>query len=366
MTNKKIQLPKTSIASVTLGCDPEFFFKKGKLIIGSEKLLPKGGLILTNSGSQKEAKCIIDGVQAELNPRASTCREILASELTSCLRKVQEHVKKEDSGIELDFSRTIKMTKKSLGELDPNNQKFGCAPSFSAYKTEHKKITKVNPLKYLSRSAGGHIHIGLNTSPTVRDILAKTPEKIVHMLDILCGNTMVLVDRDPSNVKRRELYGRAGEYRLPEYGIEYRTLSNCWLTAYPLMSLAFGMARYAIDLMNSDDNALYYETFTKAVDLADIEKAINTNDYDLALSNFNKIKDLICQTTVEGNRFSLTSTNIKNFLYFVDKINTNGLTYWFPSDPIKHWVDRSDNRYYGIRDFLTNYVMADMKEKNVK
>ena len=39
--------------------------------------------------------------------------------------------------------------------------------------------------------------------------------------------------------KRRELYGKAGAYRVKPYGVEYRVLSNFWLKSPALMQWVY-------------------------------------------------------------------------------------------------------------------------------
>ncbi len=74
---------------VYLGCDPEFFFEREGKIIGSEHVIDiNAGLAITTYDDTKTgstgsgaSKFVVDGVQAELNPRPDTCRERLANEL---------------------------------------------------------------------------------------------------------------------------------------------------------------------------------------------------------------------------------------------------------------------------------------------
>ena len=83
----------------------------------------------------------------------------------------------------------------------------------------------------------------------VQKALHEDPLLAVKILDIVVGNTCVIMDRAPSQVERRKVYGRAGEYRLPAHGIEYRTLSNFWLRSYQLTHLVFSLARFAINIL---------------------------------------------------------------------------------------------------------------------
>jgi len=187
------------------------------------------------------------------------------------------------------------------------------------------------------------------------------PDKIVQMLDLICGNTCVLIDRDKGNKVRRKLYGRAGEYRLPAHGIEYRTLSNFWLTAYPLMSLAFGMARLAIEL--SCDGDSYHKYFTSEVNMKDVQRAINNNDFDLAFKNFKAIEPMIREVTSDGGHHPINSETMPQFLYFVESVKENGLAHWFPKDPMTHWTTLGEAHDGGFYDFLRINVAKEMTKK---
>jgi len=348
--------------SFSIGCDPEFFFRtnEGK-IIEAKDILPQEGL---KAGSIYASKFTIDGVQAELNPRPDTCRANLANEISHCFRKLRDTLAIKNSkiqGIKPDFSQTIKFTKKELEALDEKSRKLGCSPSKNTYNAE-AKIT-INPDTYKYRSAGGHIHLGRNEdSPSINKAL-ECPEKTIFMLDIILGNTCVLIDRDWGNIERRKVYGQAGEYRTPNHGLEYRTLSNFWLTSYPLMSLVTGLAREVVQLV-ADTKEDYYEAFVSKIRKIDIIEAINNNDFDLAMSNFNKIKDLLMEVTPNDvtGRYPITSSNIKEFHYFIEK----GIEHWFKEDPLTHWCNLPEGHNGGFYDFLNKQVCTEMNMKKTK
>ena len=79
--------------NVVIGCDPEFFFAKKGKIIGAEKVLPEDGLKYVPSWGESKSKIIIDGVQAELNPRPNSCRASLADEISQCFKTVSKNFK---------------------------------------------------------------------------------------------------------------------------------------------------------------------------------------------------------------------------------------------------------------------------------
>lgn len=353
---------------ITLGCDPEFFFSKDGKIIGSEVVIPKKG-IASNGGLT-----VIDGVQAELHPGQSTCRELLANNIILCLRQVE--LSATAKGVKADFSQVVEIEKEELDKMDDENKKFGCSASMNTHKEGENKITTVSadPLKYLKRSAGGHIHMGAHPTIGAGDphgdsingfrkviqvenpifAVLKNPDKLVPVLDILVGNTCVMLDTDPANKERRKNYGKAGEYRSPSYGIEYRTLSNFWLRGMPLFSLAFGLARQSAELVRQttpENN--YLGELMSLVKMDDITKAINENDKDLAARNFARIEDFLIEITQEDNYgfYPIMKETIKGFHKLVD----DGIDKYFTQDPLDAWL-RPKEHHKAFREFIINVV----------
>lgn len=363
----------------SLGCDPEFFFKRNGQVIGSEKVFPPEGIIYRHgittmtANRSGENKMIMDGVQVEVNPLASPCRETLSYNIGICFNNLKRRldeinfdmsnpndIKKIDN-VETDFSRLVEVSQEEMDSLSGASKVFGCMPSFNAY-GEKKAVSKVNPLEYRFRSAGGHIHIGNNGDSNLRKALKK-PKKFVPLLDVLVGNTCVLLDRDNGNIERRKVYGRAGEYRTPVYGVEYRTLSNFWLQSYPLMSFAMGMTRFALDVFASGKE--FYQPIMDAIDIKEVRQAINENDFELAYSNFSKIEPIILEMVdaklkVSPRDYPLTPKNINAFKHFIKM----GIDYWFPREGIlERWLKAvTGNRGYGWESYLLNTVKADIQK----
>lgn len=336
---------KLEFFGITFGCDPEFFFRRDGEVVGAEKVLPLSGLSV---GDGSLGKVIIDGVQAELNPSPSYCREVEGRYIGSAFLAVREHMKKFER-LAIDFSQTIKLSDGDFDKLSDSSKKFGCMPSKNAGKGGVMGKISVNPATYRYRSAGGHIHIGDNGNDAVNAVL-KDPVRLVKMFDILVGNTCVLIDRDSGNIERRKVYGQAGEFRTPPHGVEYRTLSNFWLRSYELMSLAFGLVRHAVIIVANDMD----DKFLELVDMDDITRAINTNDFSLALRNFKKIEKLLLEITPNDDAYPINSDNIKQFRHFIKK----GIDHWFDDDSVEHWCDIADGLIVqmGFCDFLMNVV----------
>ncbi len=290
--------------NIIMGSDPEFFLKKDGKIIGAEKVL---SMFDDNKFRSDRGKVIIDGVQAELNPQPSYCRNIASGNIFNVISQF-EKILPEDIKICLD--QTVDIEKEELDSLIPDNRFFGCTPSYNVYGDNPIGIKDAS--KYYKRSAGGHIHIGVHPDGVSHTGL--DPKRLVPILDIIVGNTAVLLDRSEGNIERRKHYGRAGEYRTPSHGLEYRTLSNFWLYNHTLMHLMFGLVRqavsYTVNGRAGDIMAL--------VNQEDIVRAINNNDFDLAMSNFKKLIPLF-EELEWSDSLPMNRTTIVPFLYLVQK-----------------------------------------------
>lgn len=365
---------------VYMGCDPEFFFEKKGEIIGSEKFITeKEGILIdpyrtgVNAGPRAigngmiASKFIMDGVQVELNPRPDTCRARLSNEIAVCFQTLAEKMKA-DPDLKANFSPIVKVKKKELDSLSDKAKVFGCAPSKNVSNKE-ATIT-VNAAEYPYRSAGGHIHLGKydNTSTTA---LAK-PEILIDVLDIIVGNTCVLIDRDEGNIERRKVYGKAGEYRTPAYGIEYRTLSNFWLKANPLMSFVMSISRLSVGIAADAEMVAELKAL---VDMDLVRKAINENDFDLAYVNFKQIKQFLVELGNEENHFygdeanyrvkpyyesyPFTRERMQALEYFIYK----GVDHFFKEDPLTHWCNVKEGHYAGWESFCINTLIPKMNQK---
>lgn len=348
-----------------LGCDPEFFLKRksdGK-VIGSELLIDKKQGI--NSG---RGKVIVDGVQVEINPSPSNCRASLGNSIVSCFAvlKQQMDIKGEFTA---DFSTTVELTKEELDKLHEDSRKFGCAPSLNA-QTGKTSVIAVKGEDHMYRSAGGHIHIGTGKLTDEQVI------RLTFMMDILVGIPCVLLDRDPGNIERRKIYGRASEYRLPPHGYEYRTLSNFWLRGYPLMSMVFGFTKVASWAGTFYDNTRayspqynsksFYDAIMATVDIKEVEDAINNNDFKLAYKIWNSVEPIWKEVvgSFDAETIGFNRDNIHKFHYLVWK----GIDEFFPKDRdiVEYWSRHGDCHNGGIKDWASAGALGKSYTDNLK
>jgi hypothetical protein len=336
-----------------LGADPEFFFvdKTTGKYVESVLVLPEAiscsaearlrkfhmdASVFMSARQMCSAKVCNDGFQAELNPRPSTCRALIINDIAGLFWLLRGYLKTNNYNLDVSFEGAITLSKEELKNLSEISKVFGCMPDFSVYTNQEN--TRPSGESCLTRTAGGHIHLGfpprdINIDPyffqrrvgeyapglSIHKLVNGQPltltnsqreEKfplckvnfgkhvsalrdfkgMIKLLDYLVGNTAVLMDYGPEVSKRREVYGRAGDFRLTNTGLEYRTLSNFWLCDPKYASLIFGLTNQAFVLKCAK---LEQEVFDRVPE-GDIIAAINNADRNLAFKNFQKLEDIWC------------------------------------------------------------------------
>lgn len=302
--------------SVTLGCDPEIFLTQNGKIVEGNFLGPL-------------SRVAPDGVQVELHPDPAICRELLGVQIAAILTALKQRLK--SNCLDLSFSVVVTIPQEDLSQMSTTARQLGCAPSKNAYNAQ----TTINnvPSDYNVRSAGGHIHLGSTWLQRNR----KVAPIIAQVMDVVVGNTCVLLDRDPQAAERRTVYGQAGEYRTPAHGFEYRVLSNFWLRSYQLFHFVMGLARlgYAIARTPGAQKAIL------EAPLDQVQMAINTNNFELAEAIYKEyLRPVIIRylpNTPISHEYGLDAGSVSIFDWFYRTIPERGLTYWFPDPPLEHW-----------------------------
>lgn len=149
-----------------------------------------------------------------------------------------------------------------LDERFLNNKQaktFGCDPSFNAwtYLMNSAPDNKTN-----LRTAGGHIHIGYDNPDDNISI------ELIRSLDLFLNIPSLILDSDN---ERKKMYGKAGEFRLKNYGVEFRGLSNYWINDLDIVKLIFCGIEKAVDFVNS-------KSVISDEDQLKIQTTINNND----------------------------------------------------------------------------------------
>ena len=245
---------------ILVGADPELFLVdvNGKFIssigkIGGSKEKP---LAIGNGCAIQE-----DNVAVEFNIKPASqvteFRESIEYALGELTRRAAEQ------NLLLNISASKSFDEDQL--MHRRARRFGCDPDFNAWTgldndAQHSEDPNL-------RSCGGHVHIGCS------DSLNK--KQLARWCDVKLGLYSVLEDETEGSARRREIYGKAGAFRPKIYGIEYRTLSNYWLSTQKFMTCIFWRAKIATKMVEegnvlSDDDGVV------------IQDAINNGNKELA------------------------------------------------------------------------------------
>lgn len=117
-------------------------------------------------------------------------------------------------------------------------REFGCDPDFDPY-TMSVNVVPPGAADGNLRTCGGHVHIG--NDEIAEDIDAQA--NIAKVMDIFLGIPSLILDKDPTSSRRRQLYGKAGAHRPKHYGVEYRAIGNFWLSHPDLARLVYRLVR---------------------------------------------------------------------------------------------------------------------------
>ena len=260
--------PNSNYYIGTSGCDPEFFAvdEGGDLIPAFQYLPPK----LDGDGTPNLAYA--DGFAGEVTPYAVSCLQTLA-------RGTQRLLVEANTSLHVKFPRahlTLRNTfivPPTLMEIASDEQvALGCMPSQNAYNLP--PLLFENARLMLLRSAGGHIHFGL-TSPPDGQRGAQIATAI-RLLDAIVGVACVSLMERFDSPERRQFYGRAGEFRTPQHGLEYRVLSNAWLAHPYIFQLVFTLARRVASIGISEPFNFWEATESEVretIDQSDVQRA---------------------------------------------------------------------------------------------
>lgn len=117
-------------------------------------------------------------------------------------------------------------------------QLMGCATSYNVYTLVENEVDRSD---YNLRTSGCHIHIGYDSPSGEVNI------SLVKAMDLFVGVSLVLLDDDN---ERNKMYGKAGEFRFKDYGLEYRVPSGFVISSNELLSWIYDATMQAIDFVN--------------------------------------------------------------------------------------------------------------------
>jgi hypothetical protein len=229
-------LPRSSeFTSYYSGCDPEIFVTDA-----AGEVIP-AWTFLPSKDKKAFSSAFWDGFQAEFTPPPNSCVSFLTDSVRQGLVVVLNAATKTNAGAKLTPAPCLPVSRELLATGADEHIQFGCNPSFNAYDSCG---VGVEGRDLAWRFAGSHKHFGLKGLGLTQE----TAIPIVKTLDKIYGVTTVSLFGDLDSPIRRLYYGRAGEYRLPSHGLEYRTISSIDLCHPAIYHLSWDLARMALHL----------------------------------------------------------------------------------------------------------------------
>lgn len=167
----------------------------------------------------------------------------------------------QSKGFELLIEPTIKYPDEAME--NPLAYISGCNPDFCAYTGTENNAPDFEKMDS-TRSAGGHIHVGVEELDV---------QSWVRWMDAFVA--LPLLKHEKKN-NRREMYGGAGAFRAKPYGGEYRTLSNMWIHKPHMREFVWNQTIAAVEESMKHDIRDVVDKWS------DIPLAIDTHNLELA------------------------------------------------------------------------------------
>lgn len=245
---------------IKLGSDPEIFIEQNGEIVSAIGMIPgtkEDPHPITDKGHFIQT----DNIAFEFNiPPCETAEEYVEN-----INFVKEHLEI------LAKANNCTLSLLASSEINPIHlqteqaQTFGCEPDLNVY------LEDLNPKPDSNtnlRCVGAHVHIGYENPDF------EVSERIVKMFDIFVTLPSLLKDNDE---RRRELYGKAGSFRVKDFGVECRALSNFWIHSNELIKWVFNQTIKAVETVLNNEDESFISKFSERV-----QETIDSNNKEVA------------------------------------------------------------------------------------
>lgn len=252
-----------TMMNILLGADPEVFVRRaGELISGFN--LIKGDK--ENPFPVKNGAVQVDGMALEFNIDPAPSEESFVHNINHVLLQLAAMV----PDCELDVSPVAHFGKELIDEQPLEARRLGCEPDLNAY-TGQFNTSPDQDAPF--RTAAGHVHVGWTEGKGSGGAHKEMCTALARQLDLYLGLPSLLFDKD---TERRELYGKAGAFRVKPYGMEYRTLSNKWVDSPELAGWVYRASYKALeDLVGGKNIAYKYgEEIATVINTSNVERAL--------------------------------------------------------------------------------------------
>lgn len=202
-----------------IGSDPEVFVTDP-----SGKVVPVTGLV---GGTKSKPLALGDGYAVQEDGVALEYNIPVCGSVDEFLAVIKEGLRRSASKLPAGYGTVIKPDHEfEEAQLeDPSAWVSGCDPDFSAWTMAKRPgLNYTKAKKPLVRYCGGHVHISYPSPDNLNPI---TATYIARVADMLMGVPARWLEGD--SIRAQE-FGEFGIFRPKPYGLEYRTMSNIWLS----------------------------------------------------------------------------------------------------------------------------------------
>lgn len=241
---------------ITIGTDPELFLKDTSgQFVSAHDLIP---------GSKHSPHFVPygaiqpDGVAAEFNTAPAEDVDEFIHNIEEVIKALEGQFKSIRPDLTVSVTPTATFDRKYFDTLPEIATALGCTPDFNAYTGgENEPPSTEEPF----RTGAGHIHIGDGGDYRVgdRNHFERCREIVKQLDSVLYFSSLVWDDDD----KRRSLYGKIGAFRPKSYGVEYRPMSNMFLSQKAIQRFVFDSSVRATRLLLDDKKPLYDDPYVK-------------------------------------------------------------------------------------------------------
>lgn len=244
---------------ILVGCDPEVFVAKDGKFISAHGMIPG-----TKKAPHKVERGAVqvDGMALEFNILPAGDPDEFLLNVKTVFNVLQKMV----DGYQLVASPVADFPLEYIRAQPDEAKELGCDPDFNGWNLiANEKPNAELPM----RTAAGHVHIGWDESCSLNGGRKhmRQAAQVARQMDFFLGLPSLFYDDD---VRRRAMYGKAGAMRAKPYGVEYRTLSNKWLSEDSLIKWVFNQVQLGMKALR--EGRLLDEIY------GNIEEVINTSD----------------------------------------------------------------------------------------
>lgn len=250
------------LGKYSIGSDPELFLfnEKTQKVVSAIDKIPGSKEEPYVEGLPKGFGLQTDNILAEFNIPACFKESDFIKNINFMKGVITDMAKAINPNFSILCQASAKVPPKELKH--PQAKEAGCDPDFCVYTegpNEPGNLRRTN-----LRSAGCHLHVGYKNNNI------DTSLNMLKYVDVYVGIPSILYDTD---VERRNLYGKAGCFRLQPYGFEYRSLSSFWIGTEDRLRFIWRQLEYAL---------YNYERRTQLPVSETVQDIINNNNVDAA------------------------------------------------------------------------------------